>query len=65
MFVGHSETVMERRRDSDPKKTKAAIDAGLKLVRWHVKSPPDEAAIQWEIIQKDPARSALPSTDTP
>jgi very-short-patch-repair endonuclease len=51
----------ERRRDTDAKKTKATIDAGLKLVRWQVKSLPDEAAIQREIIQKDPARSALPS----
>src|SRR5580704_7547730 len=51
----------ERRRDTDAKKTKATIDAGLKLVRWQVKSLPDEAAIQREIIQNDPAHSALPS----
>src|SRR5580704_8680622 len=31
----------ERRRDTDAKKTKATIDAGLKLVRWQVKSLPD------------------------
>jgi very-short-patch-repair endonuclease len=51
----------ERRRDTDAKKTKATIDAGLKLVRWQVKSLPDEAAIQREIIQKDPSLSVLPS----
>jgi hypothetical protein len=27
----------ERRRDTDAKKSKATADAGLKLVRWHVK----------------------------
>jgi hypothetical protein len=51
----------ERRRYADAKKTKATIDAGLKLVRWQVKSLPDEAAIQREIVQNDPALSALPS----
>lgn len=51
----------ERRKDTDAKKTKATVDAGLKLVRWQVKALPDEAAIQREIIPKDPAISALPS----
>src|ERR1700728_1425059 len=35
----------DRRRDTDARKTRATTDAGLKLVRWHVKSLPDEAAI--------------------
>jgi very-short-patch-repair endonuclease len=51
----------ERRRDTDAKKNKATVDAGLRLVRWQVKSLPDEAAIQREIVQKDPVVSALPS----
>ncbi len=51
----------ESRRATDAKKTKATLDAGLKLVRWHVKSLPDEAMIQREIIQKEAAPAALPS----
>lgn len=51
----------ERRRATDAKKNKATLDAGLKLVRWHVKALPDEAMIQREIIQKDAALAALPS----
>src|ERR1700722_7679638 len=51
----------ERRRASDAKKTKAPLDAGLKRVRWHVASLPDEAMIQREIIQKEAAPAALPS----
>jgi hypothetical protein len=43
----------ERRRDTDAKKNKATVDAGLKLIRWKVKSLPDEAMIQREIFQKD------------
>jgi hypothetical protein len=51
----------ERRRNTDAKKNKATIDAGLKLVRWQVKSLPDEAMIRREIIQEDAALAALPS----
>jgi hypothetical protein len=51
----------EHRRNTDAKKNKATIDAGLKLVRWQVKSLPDEVMIQREIIQKDTALAALPS----
>src|SRR5882757_6132834 len=51
----------ERRRDADAKKNKATVDAGLKLIRWQVKSLPDKVMIQREIIQKDPSVSALPS----
>jgi hypothetical protein len=43
----------ERRRDSDDKKNKATTDAGLRLVRWHVKALPDELTIQREIIAND------------
>jgi very-short-patch-repair endonuclease len=39
----------EHRRDSDAKKNRATTDAGLRLVRWHVKSLPDELTIQREI----------------
>jgi very-short-patch-repair endonuclease len=43
----------EDRRDSDAKKSKATIDAGLRLVRWHVKSLPDELTIQRELSALD------------
>jgi hypothetical protein len=49
------------RRATDAKKCKATFDAGLKLVRWQVKSLPDEATIQREIFQKDAALTPLPS----
>jgi very-short-patch-repair endonuclease len=42
-----------RRRDTDAKKSKATTDAGLKLVRWHVKSLPDEQTIQRELSAID------------
>ena len=51
----------ERRRDSDAKKSKATADAGLRLVRWHVKSLPDELTIQRELIANDASMGgALP-----
>src|SRR6267143_605192 len=43
----------EDRRESDAKKSKATTDAGLRLVRWHVKSPPDELTIQRELSAND------------
>jgi very-short-patch-repair endonuclease len=43
----------EHRRDSDAKKSKATTDAGLRLVRWHVKSLPDELTIQRELSVLD------------
>jgi very-short-patch-repair endonuclease len=43
----------EHRRDSDAKKSKATTDAGLRLVRWHVKSLPDELTIQRELSALD------------
>lgn len=39
----------ERRIESDAKKGKATADAGLRLIRWHVKSLPDELTIQREL----------------
>jgi len=52
----------ERRRDSDAKKSKATTDAGLRLVRWHVKSLPDELTIQRELSGNDASLGeALPS----
>ena len=35
-----------RRRDADARKTHALQSAGVKLVRWHVRALPDEAAIR-------------------
>src|SRR5712664_4099962 len=43
----------DRRREADAKKTKATTDAGLRLVRWHVKSLPDELTIQRELSGND------------
>ncbi len=39
---------MPEREDADGKKDKATRDAGLRLVRWHVKSLPDDTAIKAE-----------------
>ena len=36
----------ERRAQTDEKKNRATAAAGVKLVRWHVKSLPDEQAIR-------------------
>jgi len=52
----------EHRRDSDAKKSKATTAAGLRLVRWHVKSLPDELTIQRELVANDASLGgALPS----
>jgi hypothetical protein len=52
----------EDRRESDAKKSKATTDAGLRLVRWHVKSLPDELTIQRELSANDASLGgALPS----
>ena len=40
----------DRRASTDAKKDKATQDAGLRLVRWHVKSLPDEAAIKQALL---------------
>ncbi len=36
------------RQETDSKKNKASSDAGLRLVRWHVRSLPDDQAIRRE-----------------
>ena len=52
----------ERRIESDAKKGKATTDAGLRLIRWHVKSLPDELTIQRELSASDASLGgALPS----
>ncbi|MCE2722025.1 MAG: DUF2726 domain-containing protein [Betaproteobacteria bacterium] len=38
------------RAKADEKKNKASADAGLHLIRWHVKQLPDEAAIQLALL---------------
>ena len=38
-----------RRKTTDEKKNKATKDAGLRLIRWNVKSLPDESAIQAQL----------------
>jgi len=43
----------EHRIASDAKKRKATTDAGLRLVRWHVKSLPDALTIQREFRAND------------
>jgi hypothetical protein len=50
------------RGKTDAKKNKASADAGLRLVRWHVKALPDEEAIRSELIKPEPtvAKQQLP-----
>lgn len=38
------------RTRTDDKKNKATADAGLKMIRWHVRSLPDESAIRQALI---------------
>lgn len=42
------------RGKTDAKKSKASADAGLRLIRWHVKTLPDEEAIRNELIKPEP-----------
>ena len=39
-----------RNRDRDAKKDRACRDAGLRLVRWHVRAMPDVAAIRRAVL---------------
>jgi hypothetical protein len=39
-----------RRRDADARKTHALQSAGIRLVRWHVRALPDEAAIRAALV---------------
>jgi hypothetical protein len=43
----------EHRINTDAKKGKATADAGLRLIRWHCKSLPDELTIQREVRAND------------
>jgi hypothetical protein len=45
----------QSRKDTDAKKSKATVDAGLKLFRWNVRSLPDELTIQRELNTNNPA----------
>lgn len=38
------------RKITDEKKNKASLDAGLRLIRWHVRSIPDEQVIRQELL---------------
>ncbi|HEY2783022.1 MAG TPA: DUF2726 domain-containing protein [Steroidobacteraceae bacterium] len=50
----------EDRRETDAKKHKATTDAGLRLVRWNVKSLPDEPTIQRKFSVNDASLGPLP-----
>ena len=57
------------RRTTDEKKNKASFDAGLRLVRWHVRSLPDDQAIRQEFsppqsIEAPSKKSGHPSGPT-
>ncbi len=52
----------DSRMATDEKKSKATMDAGLRLIRWNVKALPDEPTIQREIHARDVlSGQALPS----
>jgi very-short-patch-repair endonuclease len=51
------------RSETDAKKAKATADAGLRLLRWHVKALPDEATIRAQLLNSVPAVPA--SSDRP
>lgn len=42
------------RADTDAKKDKATSAAGVRLIRWHVKALPDQAAIQAAFLNEKP-----------
>lgn len=50
------------RAATDAKKDKATSAAGVRMLRWHVKSLPDEAAIQAQFIDKRPPLLVDPET---
>lgn len=55
----------ESRTRTDDKKNKASADAGLRLVRWHVRSLPSEDAIRAELLPKQLAAPAASSEADP
>lgn len=46
------------RAKTDEKKSKATADAGLRLIRWHVRSLPNEEAIRTELLTPAPPTPA-------
>ena len=50
------------RASTDEKKNKASADAGLRLLRWHVRSLPSEEAIRQELLVS-PFLSVVPQRD--
>jgi hypothetical protein len=48
---------------ADARKDKALLAAGVKLVRWHVASLPDEAAIRAALLAKPLTVKPLPATE--
>lgn len=50
------------RAATDAKKDKATASAAVRMLRWHVKSLPDEAAIRAEFVDKQPPLSVDPET---
>lgn len=53
------------RARTDEKKSKASADAGLRLIRWHVRSLPSEEAIRSELLTPfSPSSAALASAAT-
>ncbi len=48
------------RAETDGKKDKATAAAGLKMIRWHVRSLPDEAAIRAAVVATAATQPALP-----
>lgn len=51
------------RVEADNRKDKATADAGLALIRWHVRSMPDEQAIQQAIRQATTAQAVKRGAD--
>ena len=49
------------RVEADARKTRATKSAGIRLVRWHVKAIPDEAAIQVAILDASSSDSGPPT----
>lgn len=54
----------QSRAETDRKKDSATASAGIRLIRWHVKSLPDEATIQGAFI-KEPRPSIEQSVQSP
>lgn len=50
-----------KREATDQKKDKASADAGLRVIRWNVKSLPSEEAIRTAIVTPEPPLRAQPA----